>query len=90
MTDLNWNNNVSLPASLTKAYEEYKAAYKVAKALRLSFEASVIEAVEDKLDADKTLVFSYNFGKLGIAIAPKREGKPKAKSQAQLSLGDLI
>lgn len=70
------------PASIkgNKAYDAYKAASKTANELRDAFETAFIKtAREKKVIADnKTLRFSYRFGKMAVAVddndAPKAAG----------------
>lgn len=65
-----------------KAYDAYKASQKETQAKREVFENAFIEAArkskENPLADNKTLRFSYRFGKLSVAIddkdAPKKSG----------------
>lgn len=69
-------NPASLSPAAVKAWDAYKAQYKVAKAARDAFEAILTKAAE--LPATHRLVFSYQFGKLSMAIdLAKTEGASK-------------
>jgi flagellar basal body rod protein FlgF len=79
----NWRecDPATLSPELAKAYAEYKAIYAKAKAARQAFEQAAVKAAE--LDNGLTLLFSYNFGKLNIAVAkaePKKTASAKAVS----------
>lgn len=89
MSDLAWQNDVTLPTELQAKYEAYKVAYRAAKALREAFEGATVAAFKPHIPAGSTLAFSYNFGKLGVAIAPERKAKTQPKA-TQISLSDWL
>lgn len=86
MTDkLNWvelNPSKDLSADAKKAYDTYKAVYAKAKEARTAFEAIMqAEAEKRNVVTDATRVaFSYNFGRLSLAIAPKEAAKASKSS----------
>jgi hypothetical protein len=90
MTDLVWNNDIELSEELSALYDAYKVAYREAKALRRAFENAVIADARaaKSIEPTETLKFSYNFGKLGIAVAPLAGEKPKAGDE-KITLGSL-
>lgn len=71
-SNLTWNtiNVDTLGKSEKAAYDSYRAAYRAASELRESFEAAMRKSV--KLAAGQDLVFSYNFGRLSIAVGDAR------------------
>lgn len=80
-SELKWtelNPSTDLSAKAQAAYTNYKAVYAKAKEAREAFEALMAEeAKARKVTNDETrLAFSYNFGRLSLAIAPK--DAPKA------------
>ena len=75
----------TLQPEVAKAYVAYKAEYAKAKAMREAFEGAARKAAE--LPATHTLLFSYNFGKLNIAVA-KAETKKTASAKA-VAFGSL-
>jgi hypothetical protein len=84
----NWKecDPATLSPELAQAYGAYKAQYAKAKAMREAFESAARDAAE--LPNGLTLLFSYNFGKLNIAVAkaePKRTASAKAVSFADLA-----
>lgn len=89
-TALAWTNNCEamLSAEMKEKLELYREAYREAKALRLEFEQAVIQAVE--LPQGKTIKFSYNFGRLGMAVADGPAPKPVAAPKPKLSLSDWL
>lgn len=84
---LTWNecDPSTLSPELAKAYDAYKMSYAIAKALRVKFEEAANKAAE--LPATKALVFSYNFGKLNIAIG--EPAKAKGVGSKAISFGSL-
>lgn len=63
-----------------KAYEAYKASAKTTQELREAFETAFIAAArkskENPLADNKTLRFSYRFGKMAVAVDDKDAAKP--------------
>jgi hypothetical protein len=86
-TDKQWLNNVVLPQDLQDKYEAYKAAYRVAKALRQEFEQATIAAHAGAIPAGMTLIFSYNYGKLGLALGEADTKQAKRPAAKLLGLG---
>lgn len=80
-TKLSWNevDPATLQPEAAKAYTAYKAIYAQAKKQREAFEALCLKASE--LPQTHRLVFSYNFGRLSIAI-DLADTKAKAGSKA--------
>lgn len=80
-TKLDWNevDPATLQSKVADAYGCYKEAYATAKEFRKEFEALCLKASE--LPQTHRLVFSYNFGKLSIAI-DLADTKSKAGSKA--------
>lgn len=79
MTELTWINDIDVSTLSTQAqkdYQEYKAAYAMAKEAQAKFEAGV--NAEAGLPEGKAIVFNYRFGKLSMAVG---EAKVKAKPQ---------
>jgi hypothetical protein len=72
----------TLPETVQKAYEAYKAAYREMKECRMLFEAELNEAADPP--KGKRVVCGYNFGKLSIALADAKEA-PKAASKGTLA-----
>lgn len=79
------------PATLTgdiaKAYNQYKEAYRIAKGNKDRFEAAMSAQAGLERNGLK-LIFSYNFGKLSIAVVPN--DKPKAVKPATQSLSEWL
>lgn len=80
---LNWSNvdMATLPKPLQKAYQDLKLAQQVAASKRDAFEeaANVVLQKANKVPQGKEPVWSYRFGKLGLAfrpVQPKRDKKP--------------
>lgn len=82
-------NTAELPETIRKHYEDAKAIYRSYKAAKAVFEGEMQEHVADSLPAGCELKFGYNFGKLSVAIGPKREAKAK-KAQSNGSLSDWL
>jgi hypothetical protein len=70
----------TLPEAQKKAYDAYKDAYRIMKAMRENFENDMAELA--KPPVGQRLVFGYNFGKLSVALVPD-DRKPAAKSAPQ-------
>lgn len=88
---LTWNecDPSTLSPELAKAYQAYKSAYAIAKGLRSKFEEAANTAAE--LPATKALVFSYNFGKLNIAIGePSKAKGVGSKAVSFMTLKDQL
>jgi hypothetical protein len=70
---------------LNKLAPEYKALVAARKAhqeKKAEFEAGFIAAARlaKKINANETLLFSYNFGKLSVAVVPNEPKKNPKKS----------
>jgi predicted transcriptional regulator len=75
----------SLPKPLKASYGELKSAQSLAKEKKQAFEAAMISEAAERghITADQTLMFSYRFGKLSMAIGEKKqETAPKASKNA--------
>jgi hypothetical protein len=85
-SSLTWTeiDPMTLPKQQAAAYQEYKEAYRLMKAMRGKFEDSFQPAAPD----GKRFVFGYNFGKLSIALADKPV--EKAKAVAKQSIGEYL
>ena len=86
---LNWQeiDPATLQPAVAKAFDAYKAKYQEAKALREAFENLAFKTSE--LPATHRLAFSYNFGKLSMAVAlakPANQAGKKAVSFAALKV----
>jgi len=73
----------TLPAEVAEAYDAYKDAYRVTKALRETFETKARDVVE--LPDGKRLAIAYNFGKLSFAAVDGEPAKAKRKNVVALS-----
>lgn len=71
-----------LPKSAQDAYADYKASYRAMKAAKEQFETLARASIPTP--AGFEVKFGYNFGKLGIALAPVSD-KPKAKAKLSLA-----
>lgn len=69
-----------------KLYATLKDAQSKTAKLRADFEAAVRKQAEKMIPADHDLLFSYRFGKVSVATAPKTD-KPKASSKNTFKLG---
>lgn len=89
MADLKWVNIdiATLAPVARKAFDAYKAQYKLASDLRKTFEATMISVAD--MGHDRTLRFGYRFGKLSIAI-DKADEISKPERTAGLSLADYL
>lgn len=85
-TKLDWRetNPETLPAEVAKAYVTYKSQYAIAKKAREAFEQAALKASE--LPATHRLVFSYNFGRLSIAIDKAKAASTSSKAVSFASL----
>lgn len=75
----------TLAAEQRKAYDDYKAAYRLMKDAREVFERSMQEGVPE----GSRIVLGYNFGKLSAAIVADDRKPAKAKTSTQ-SLADFL
>jgi len=82
VTKLEWTDidPAELSADAQSHYAAYKASYRAMKEAKARFEASARECIPapDGLEVK----FGYNFGKLGIALAPKGEAKVAKPKQS--------
>lgn len=82
------------PASLRQEaqdqYNEMKRVYRQYAAAKAAFEATMQRDFADHLPAGAELKFGYNFGKLSIAVGPKRPEKAKAKADTGKSLSEWL
>lgn len=89
--ELKWNEIApdSLPPQVQTVYAEYKAEYRAMKEARAAFEAALngYAAEAGVVGEGQELAVAYNFGKLSVAIAPKRERK--AKGKGPVGLGEI-
>lgn len=68
------------------AYDSMKAAYRTYADYKASFERLMNDSVADSLPEGQELKFGYMFGKLSVAIGPKREAKAvKARESGTLA-----
>lgn len=63
------------------AYEEYKAAYRLAKDARTAFE----NGMQAQAPVGKRMCFGYNFGKLSIALDAAKDAPKAAKGVQSLA-----
>ena len=77
-----------LPQELQEAYSNMKAIYRQYKAAKDIFEGFMQEHVAEQMPEGCELKFGYNFGKLSVAVGPKREQKAKTKDTGKL--GDWL
>jgi hypothetical protein len=73
-----------LPATLQSAYLDMKTQYRQYKALKDEFEQLMQGHVADQLPDNCELKFGYNFGKLSVAVGPKRAEKAKKQDTGKL------
>ena len=89
-SELKWNevDPASLPKDVAERYARYKEAYARMKEARQEFEAGLNEFAKEKgITGEETeLAVAYNYGKLSVAIAPKRERKA---SKRAVALGEI-
>lgn len=71
------------------AYEAMKAAYRAYAEKKAAFESGMQVTEGAGLPAGLELKFGYMFGKLSVAIGPKREAKA-VKAQASGTLADWL
>jgi hypothetical protein len=87
---LNWNeiDPSSLPEIVQANYAAYKHAYMLMKEERRAFEGAINEyaMAQGVIRAEQELAVAYNFGKLSVAVAPKRERKAGKRA---IALGDI-
>lgn len=84
-TELKWvelNPSTDLSPEAKKAYDAYKGIYAKAREARETFEGIMAKEAESrKVTGPETRVaFSYNFGRLSLAIAPKEAAKASKAS----------
>lgn len=75
----------SLPKPLKASYGELKSAQSLAKEKKAAFEKVMISEARERghITPDQTLMFSYRFGKLSMAISEKaEEATPKPSKNA--------
>lgn len=77
---LNWvelNPSTDLSKEAAALYNAYKSQYAKAKEARTAFETLMAKEAETRkvTGAETRLAFSYNFGRLSLAIAPKEAAK---------------
>lgn len=85
--DADWVNIdiETLGSTGRKAYDDYKAAYKVMKDARAEFERLMAQDIPK----GQRMIFGYNFGKLSVAVVEDDRKAPKAKATTQ-SLSDFL
>lgn len=85
--DANWVNIdiETLGSTGRKAYDDYKAAYKVMKDARAEFEAIMGAGIPQ----GQRMIFGYNFGKLSVAVVEDDRKVAKAKAATQ-SLSEFL
>jgi hypothetical protein len=85
MSDLTWTNidTSELSAEAQRAFASYVEAKKAANEARRHFEDLARPSIP--VPAGTELKFAYNYGRIGIALAPA-EARPRAKQ----SLADWI
>jgi hypothetical protein len=81
--------NTELSATTRQMYEQAKSIYKQYKAARDMFEGAMQDEHAGALPAGSELKFGYKFGKLSIAIGPKRE-RVKATAKQRPSLTEWL
>lgn len=77
----------TLPAQLSKPYNEYLAARKLAADKREAFETAFKTALKGRIPAGQKAVFGYNFGKLSMAVV--EDDKPSTASKKAVSFSAL-
>lgn len=84
-SDLAWKvvDVATLSADAQQQFAAMKEAYRAYTAAKALFEDGMQERFGAALPEHLELKFGYNFGKLSVAVGPKREGKAKAKAPAQ-------
>lgn len=77
--NLAWAAVDKVPASIKPAYDQMLKDRKAATASRDAFEAAFLKAAKaDKtIGTDKSLLFSYRFGRLSVAEVDASEAKVK-------------
>lgn len=87
MTKPNWINiePSTLSAEQQTKYETYKSQYRVMKAAREDFEASMQVGTPE----GQRIVCGYNFGKLSVALV-EDDRKPKAQAKAPVTLAQYL
>lgn len=88
-TNAVWNeiDPATLNGDAATLYQQYKEAYRIAKAMRVRFEEEMNELAG--LPEGKKLAFGYNFGKLSVAIVDD-ERKATSKTKSPQSLGQFL
>lgn len=91
MADSDWKtvDVAELPQNVQEQYQHMKGLYRQYKTAKDEFEMRMQGLFVDNLPEGTELKFGYNFGKLSVAVGPKRE-KAKAKAQDKGSLGDWL
>lgn len=89
MTTNGWSIEQAMGAEAQGHWAKMKAAYLAYAGAKAEFEAFMQAQVADKLPKESELKFGYMFGKLSVAIGPKREAKA-AKAKDEGTLGDWL
>ena len=86
-----WNEIAAdtLSGEVQTAYADYKRAYIIMKGARIHFEAELNNYARSQgvIDDEQELAVAYNFGKLSVAVAPKRERKASRKAIGLSEIG---
>lgn len=88
-TELSWTdiNPAELPPAVRAKYDAYKASYRAMKEAKAGFEDAARSVIPAPTGFE--IKFGYNFGKLGIALAPITD-KPKPAAKGTTSLAAWI
>jgi len=83
------NVAAELSENTGQLYAQMKAVYRQYKLAKEAFETAMQGDWQDQMPTGQELKFGYNFGKLSIAIGPRRERKA-SKAAARPSLVEWL
>lgn len=79
----------ALAPHIRERYDAMKAGYRRYAELKKEFEGAMNEAFAPRMSAGTELKFGYMFGRLSVAVGPKREKAAKRDKPSQ-SLSDWL
>lgn len=88
-----WRNvdiDSELSVQARELYDTMKAAYKAYSAAKAAFEYEMQLTAGQGLPSNMELKFGYMFGKLSVAIGPKRAEKAAKQADSGRSLADWL
>ena len=91
MADSDWTTvePETLPGAIRAKYDTMKAQYRAYAQDKAAFEQAMQEAFGKHLDESSELKFGYKFGKLSIAVGPKRNERA-AKRETKPTLSEWL